>query len=56
VQDYTEGTFIVDMIDPELRKSVWRGVTQSRLKTDQLVDQAKINDAATAIFASFPPG
>jgi hypothetical protein len=56
VQDYTEGTFIVDMIDQELRKSVWRGVTQSRLKTDQLVDQTKINDAATAIFASFPPG
>ena len=56
VKNYTEGTFIVDMIDPELRKSVWRGVTQSRLKTDQLVDQTKINDAATAIFASFPPG
>ena len=55
VQEYTEGTFIVDMIDPELRKSVWRGVTQSRLKGQHAEDQGKYNDAATAIFASFPP-
>jgi hypothetical protein len=55
VQDYTEGTFIVDMIDPEMRKSVWRGVTQSKLKGKHESDQGKYNEAATAIFASFPP-
>ena len=55
VQNYTQGTFIVDMIDPGLRKSVWRGVTQSRLKGEPSRDQGKYNDAATAIFASFPP-
>jgi len=55
VQDYTEGTFIVDMIDPELRKSVWRGVTQSKLKGKHETDQGKYNEAATSIFASFPP-
>jgi hypothetical protein len=55
VQDYTEGTFIVDMIDPELRKSVWRGMTQSKLKGKHETDQGKYNEAATAIFASFPP-
>ena len=55
VQDYTEGTFIVDMIDPGLRKSVWRGVTQSKLKGKHETDQGKYNEAATAIFASFPP-
>jgi hypothetical protein len=55
VQEYTQGTFIVDMIDPEMRKSVWRGVTQSRLKGKHAEDQGKYNDAATAIFASFPP-
>lgn len=55
VQNYTQGTFIVDMIDPKLRKSVWRSVIQSRLKGNQSADQDKYNETATAIFASFPP-
>jgi hypothetical protein len=55
VQNYTQGTFIVDMIDPTMKQSVWRGVTQSRLKGKHSEDQGKYNDAATAIFASFPP-
>ena len=55
VQNYTQGTFIVDMIDPTLRQSVWRGVTQSRLKGKHTEDQGKYNEAAAAIFASFPP-
>ena len=55
VQNYTQGTFIVDMIDPKLHKSVWRGVTRSRLKGRHNEDQGKYNAAATAIFASFPP-
>lgn len=55
VQNYTQGTFIVDMIDPKLQQSVWRGVTQSKLKGEQSQDQGKYNEAATAIFATFPP-
>jgi hypothetical protein len=55
VQNYTQGTFIVDMIDPKLHQSVWRGVTQSRLRGKQSEDQGKYNEAAAAIFASFPP-
>lgn len=56
VRNYTEGTFIVDLIDPEMGKSVWRGTTQSRLKKDPSTDQNDYNEAATVIFASFPPG
>ena len=55
VQNYTEGTFIVDMIDPGLQKSVWRGVTESRLKGKVETDQSKFNEAAAVIFASVPP-
>ena len=55
VQNYTQGIFIVDLIDPKLRKSVWRSIIQSRLKGNQSSDQGKYNAAATAIFASFPP-
>lgn len=56
VSNYTEGTFIVDMIDPKLKKSVWRSVIQSRLKGQHSADQDKYNETATAIFAAFPPG
>lgn len=55
VQNYTQGTFIVDMIDPALQQSVWRGVTQSKLKGEVNQDQGKYNEAADRIFASFPP-
>jgi hypothetical protein len=55
VQNYTEGTFIVDMIDPKLKKSVWRGLIQSRLKGKLENDQDKYNAVADSIFASFPP-
>lgn len=56
VQNYTQGTFIVDLIDPKLRKSVWRSMIQSRLKGQANADQDKYNATATVIFASFPPG
>jgi len=56
VRNYTQGTFIVDMIDPKLRKSVWRSIIQSRLKGNQSADQDKYNETATVIFSSFPPG
>ena len=56
VTDYTQGTFIVDMIDPEQKKSVWRSVTQSKLKGDGLKDQANIDAGALLILQGFPPG
>ena len=55
VKDYTEGTFIVDMIDPGMKQSVWRGKTQSRLKGKQEYDEERYNAAAAAMFAAFPP-
>lgn len=57
VTDYTEGTFVVDMIDQELNQSVWRGVTQSRLKEqkDKDHDQASYNEAADVMLQNFPP-
>jgi len=55
VSNYTEGTFIVDLIDPKLQRSVWRGLIQSRLKGQLQNDQDKYNATADNIFASFPP-
>lgn len=56
VRNYLDGTFIVDLIDPGMRKSVWRGELHSRLKKKPSEDQSVYNNAATSIFAAFPPG
>jgi Domain of unknown function (DUF4136) len=54
VNNYTEGTFIVDMIDPKMQKSVWRSVTQSKLKGDPDESRENINEAANRILGTFP--
>lgn len=56
VSNYTEGTFIIDMIDPTLQKSVWRSVTQSKLKGKKSEDEpGEINEAAANVLGGFPP-
>ncbi len=56
VVNYTEGTFIIDMIDPALQKSVWRSVTQSKLKGNRNDDDPnEINEAAALVLGGFPP-
>ena len=56
VTNYTEGTFIIDMIDTDLQKSVWRSVTQSKLKGKKEEDEpGEINEAAALVLGGFPP-
>ena len=55
VQNYSQGTIIVDLIGPDLQRSVWRGTIQSRLDAKHGEEQSKYNAAATAMFAAFPP-
>ncbi|MBB91330.1 MAG: hypothetical protein CMF68_10135 [Magnetovibrio sp.] len=56
VHEYTQGTFVVDMIDPEQNRSVWRSVTTSRLKGELGRDQSKYDEAANLVLGAFPPG
>jgi hypothetical protein len=58
VSTYTMGTFIVDIVDPELSKSVWRGVIKGRLTgvTESALQQDQVDAAAAEIFSRFPPG
>ena len=56
VTEYTQGTFIIDMIDPVENASVWRSVTQSKLKEETIRDQAALDSAAVRVLAGFPPG
>lgn len=55
VTEYTQGTFIIDMIDPVENASVWRSVTQSKLKEETIRDQAALDSAAVRVLAGFPP-
>jgi len=56
VTEYTQGTFIIDMIDPVENASVWRSVTQSKLKEETIRDQTALDAAAMRVLAGFPPG
>ncbi|BFM10028.1 DUF4136 domain-containing protein [Simiduia litorea] len=57
VRDYTEGTLIIDMIDPSINEAVWRGQLSakiSNLKTQQERIDA-INYAVDTILETYPP-
>ena len=55
VSEYTLGSLVVDLIDPALKKSVWRGVVQSRLKDKAERRQEVFNEVANELFTAFPP-
>ena len=56
VTEYTQGTFIIDMIDPVENASIWRSVTQSKLNEEIIRDQTALDAAAMRVLAGFPPG
>jgi uncharacterized protein DUF4136 len=57
VRQYTQGTLIVDMIDPARGQSVWRSTVQSKLKSQASAegDGALRQEAGRALFDQFPP-
>ena len=56
VRQFTQGTFIVDLLDPSVMQSVWRAVIEERLRDLNEEEAAgRRTEAAQAIFAGFPP-
>lgn len=57
VQQFTEGTLIVDMVDPAIGQSVWRSTVQSKLSStpDAQSSEALRLEAGRALFSNFPP-
>ena len=57
VRQYTQGTFIVDMIDPTRLQSVWRSIFESRMRDqpDPATAAENRRAAAAAVFSAFPP-
>ena len=57
VRQYTHGTFIIDMIDPERMQSVWRSVFESRMhsETEPEREAEFRRSAAVVVLENFPP-
>jgi len=57
VRQYTQGTFIVDMIDPTQLQAVWRSVFESRMRdhSDPARAAEARDTAVAAALAEFPP-
>ena len=53
IDQYQEGTLIVDIIDFETQQMVWRGAASRRLGR-QAPQQAEIHDIIVDILAEFP--
>jgi hypothetical protein len=55
INEYEEGTFLVDIIDTESQQLVWRGSYVKRLGWSA-PDAAEVQKIISAILAAFPPG
>lgn len=54
VTEYTEGTVIVDVIDPSTKELLWRGQGVSAVSSDPAKYTAELNKTVTAILNKFP--
>lgn len=54
VQDYQEGTLILDIVDPSSNELIWRGSAYTTANERSLTDE-KVQEIVTSILAKFPP-
>jgi hypothetical protein len=54
VTEYTEGTVIVDVIDPATKELLWRGQGVSAVSSDPAKYASELNKTVTAILSKFP--
>jgi hypothetical protein len=57
VRQYREGIFMLDVIDPDTKKLMWRGVAERRLSKGTPEERdLYVAETIAAIVAKFPPG
>ena len=54
ITQYTEGTVIVDVINPESRDLLWRGTATATLGDDAAENTRQLQKAAAAVIGKFP--
>jgi hypothetical protein len=57
LNQYEEGTLILDIVEPKDRKLMWRGTAKATLVAGQDPEkkEARLNEGIRKIFATFPP-
>ncbi len=57
VQQYTEGTLILDFVDAKSKEMLWRGVASGAVDPGATPEQRtkRINEAVAKLLAKFPP-
>jgi Domain of unknown function (DUF4136) len=57
VTEYDEGTFLLDLIDPERMELVWRGSAQSRIysRTSPEEREARVREVVGKVLGQYPP-
>lgn len=55
VENYTEGTLIVDLFDTANKKLIWRGSATDILSGKPEKDEKKVDKAVSKMFEHFPP-
>ncbi|MGV3538296.1 MAG: DUF4136 domain-containing protein [Rufibacter sp.] len=54
VQQYQEGTLILDIVDAQTNELVWRGTSETT-GSERSLNQEKVQEIVTHILAKFPP-
>ncbi|OGX11255.1 MAG: hypothetical protein A2351_07475 [Omnitrophica bacterium RIFOXYB12_FULL_50_7] len=57
LSQYEEGTLILDIVDPQKKKLMWRGTAKATLSEgrDSAKKEARLNEGVQKIFETFPP-
>ena len=55
VENYTEGTLVVDLFDSASKKLIWRGSATDVLSGKPEKDEKKVDKAVAKMFDHFPP-
>ena len=57
VRQYEEGTFVLDMVDPQRMELIWRGSAQSRIseKTSPEERESRVREVVEKVLAQYPP-
>jgi len=58
IREYTQGTLVIDIIEPGSKYLLWRGVSVQSLDANRSAEEKtqEVNAVAAAILGKFPPG
>ena len=57
VTQYDEGTFLLDLVEPQKMELIWRGSAQSRISTQTSPDEReqRVREVVEKVLAQYPP-